>query len=118
MRRLLAVDDNEHALSLVRTVASALGFAIETINISTKLMTAYVRFKPDVIVLDVLMPYMDGFEILNWLADVEYNGRVVLVSGDQNMMRMALALGETNPRIAVSGLSKRFRLADLRAVLE
>jgi len=35
-------------------------------------MTTFVRFKPDIVVLDVVMKNVDGMEIIRWLADVDY----------------------------------------------
>src|SRR5262245_19031113 len=108
MTRVLVVDDTDDILMLVRGVAQRMGFATETLNDTVRFMTTLVRFKPDVIVLDIVMPNIDGIEIIQWLTDVDYAGRLVIMSGHSDYQRMAEALGDASGRMPISSLSKPF----------
>ena len=52
--------------------------------------------KPNVLLLDLLMPDMGGAALMNHLADRAYTGAVILVSGfDQEILAIAEALGKS-----------------------
>jgi len=117
-RHLLSVDDDPAILSLIGKVASDLGFEVDVVTHASFFMAAYVRKKPDVITLDILMPNMDGIELIRWLGDVGCEARVVLLSGATHQYaKMAHRLGEDGSRLNVSRLSKPFPIAALRAAL-
>jgi DNA-binding NtrC family response regulator len=118
MTRVLVVDDTEDILMLVKGVTQRMGFVTETLNDTVRFMTTFVRFRPDVIVLDIVMPNIDGIEIIQWLTDVDYTGRVIIMSGYADYQRMAEAFGDANARMAITSLPKPFRIAELKAVLQ
>jgi CheY-like chemotaxis protein len=115
--RLLAVDDEEEILALIKGVAEGLGITTQILSDTPRFMTTFVRFKPDIVTLDLVMPQMDGIELINWLVDVDYTGRLVVTSGFSDYQRMGIALATARQRMVVSSLPKPFRFADLRAVL-
>src|SRR5262245_58324708 len=118
MTRVLVVDDTEDIVMLVKGVTQRMGFVTEALSNTLQFMTTFVRFKPDVIVLDIVMPNIDGIEIIQWLTDVDYTGRLVIMSGYADYQRMAEALGEANGRMPVTSLAKPFRIAELKAALQ
>lgn len=117
MARVLVVDDTDDILTLVQGVTQRMGFLTATLNDSTRFMTTFVRFKPDVIVLDIVMPNIDGIEIIHWLADVGFAGRVVVMSGYADGDRLGRALSEAGEQMAIALLRKPFRIAELKAAL-
>src|SRR5215475_11679265 len=114
MTRVLVVDDTDDILMLVKGVAERMGFVAETLNDSLRFMTTFVRFKPDIIVLDIVMPNIDGIEIIQWLTDVDYTGRLIIMSGFADYQRMAEALGDAGGRMPIVSLVKPFRIAELK----
>ena len=61
----LVVDDNEVNLHLVRRVLEGYGFTVETVRDGMTAMAALDRTRPDVVVLDIMMPGMNGVEVLD-----------------------------------------------------
>jgi len=117
-KRLLSVDDDAGVLAIIRKVAVELGFEVETISNSTRFMTAYVRIKPDVITLDLMMPDMDGIELVRWLGDVGCTAGVIILSGGHTMfVNLAQKLASTRGSLHTSVLRKPFSIAELRAAL-
>lgn len=68
--RVLAIDDQPDALTLLRVLLTSHGFDVVTAtNALDGLRTAY-QTHPDIILLDVMMPNVDGFELCARLREV------------------------------------------------
>jgi DNA-binding response OmpR family regulator len=115
--RLLSVDDDESILSIISDVAIGLGFEVSAISDSARFMTTYVRVKPHVITLDMMMPDMDGIEVIRWLSDVGSPARVIILSGHSTFLRLGGKLADARGTLSTTLLRKPFALSDLRAAL-
>jgi len=117
-KRLLSVDDDTHILAVIRAVAVDLGFSVEVLAESARFMTTYNRVKPDIITLDVMMPDMDGLEIIQWLNDIDSTASIIILSGGARMyMRHGEKLAQARGSLRTAVLSKPFALDDLRQAL-
>ena len=65
--RLLVVDDEPNIVELLDTSLTFAGFEVATATSGREAVAATQRFAPDLIVLDVMLPDMDGFEVLRLL---------------------------------------------------
>jgi two-component system, cell cycle response regulator DivK len=63
-KRILVVEDNELNLKLFCDVLRAHGFDVEGENDAREAVARATLFAPDVIVLDIQMPHMSGFELI------------------------------------------------------
>ena len=61
---VLAVDDEDDALTLLRVVLEAAGAVVTTIASPLAALERIAELRPDVIVVDLGMPEMDGFELI------------------------------------------------------
>ena len=61
--RVLVVDDEESITQLVSTVLRYEGFAVETAADGRAAVKTAKSFRPDLVVLDVMLPDLDGFEV-------------------------------------------------------
>jgi DNA-binding response OmpR family regulator len=117
-KRLLSIDDDEEILDIIRQAAAGFGFEVDVVSSAGQFMKTFVQRKPDVITLDIIMPGMDGIELIRWLGDVGCTSRVILVSGASlAYAKMATRLGEDGSRLNMTSLRKPFRLAELRTAL-
>jgi putative two-component system response regulator len=96
--RILIVDDEPVNVDLLHRVLERAGFTrIESTNDSREAVDLYVRFRPDLILLDLHMPYRDGLEImdeLNQIAEASYLPILMLTGDDtQEAKREALSRG-------------------------
>lgn len=62
--RALVVDDEPELAELLSTVMRYEGWSVETADTGTRAVEAVARHKPDIVVLDVMLPDIDGFEVL------------------------------------------------------
>src|SRR5512145_3212994 len=65
--RVLFIDDDENLLDIIREVLEANGFEVQTARHGFLAGYLVAHFRPQAIVLDLMMPGLDGFEVLSLL---------------------------------------------------
>ncbi|MGH2583763.1 MAG: response regulator, partial [Dehalococcoidia bacterium] len=65
--QVLVVDDDHEILAVVRDVLESEGYKVETAANGEDALAAVARLLPDLIMLDVNMPQVDGWEVLGRL---------------------------------------------------
>jgi len=63
-RKILAVDDEKHIVRLIQVNLERQGYDVVTAFDGKEALQKVEAERPDLVVLDVMMPYMDGFEVL------------------------------------------------------
>lgn len=63
-KKILAVDDERHIVRLVEVNLQRAGYEVVTAYDGREALEKVKSENPDLVVLDVMMPYMDGFEVL------------------------------------------------------
>jgi len=66
--RVLVVDDEPNILDVVRMALDFQGFAVKTAATGSAALTAVTEFRPHLIVLDVMLPDMEGFDVAERLS--------------------------------------------------
>lgn len=64
MTRVLLVEDNPVVMAVYRSGLSMAGFSVDTANDGAAALARAAATTPDVIVLDLMLPIIDGFEVL------------------------------------------------------
>jgi CheY-like chemotaxis protein len=80
--KILVVDDDEKALILMEAVLKPYGYDVVLINDGRQAIQTARKEKPDLILLDIMMPGFDGYTVLNIIKkeDTIKNIPVVIVS--------------------------------------
>jgi CheY-like chemotaxis protein len=110
---VLLVDDDEKVRELVRVNLEFEGYTVREAGSATEGLDAIEEAKPDLVLLDVMMPHVDGWEMLRRIQDQYGAGAipVVMFSGqvDEEAQRQATSGG------AQAFVGKPF---DLRQLIE
>ena len=78
--KILIVDDDPQVGDLVRQLLEGEPYEIEAVADGQEALQAVTRQQPDVILLDLLMPRLDGFSVLEYLQqDSRYRHMPVIV---------------------------------------
>lgn len=63
-KKILAVDDERHIVRLIQVNLERAGYEVVTAYDGREALKKIAEERPDLVVLDVMMPYMDGLETL------------------------------------------------------
>ena len=66
-KRILVADDNGDIRNLISLILTNENYEVLTVSSGTKLIENYPIFHPDLILLDIMMPRMSGFDVLHSL---------------------------------------------------
>lgn len=116
-RQLLVIDDEADFMEFVRLVAEEIGYSVTTTSRAVEFQAAYKRAPPDVIVLDIVMPEVDGIELIQWLMEKESRSKIIVVTGFSPDYSRAAAILAGTRGLSVTTLGKPVKLADLRQAL-
>jgi CheY-like chemotaxis protein len=78
--RVLVVDDNEDAAELVSEVLSDSGHTVRVAHDGPSALRALAEFSPDLAVLDIGLPVMDGYELAQRIRSLPEGERIRLVA--------------------------------------
>src|SRR5579862_2178383 len=97
MPRLLLVEDNHHIQRIFRDKLEREGFAVTTADDGEQGLQRAIETQPDAILLDIMLPKMDGFQVLEHLrADPILSGVPVFMLSNRctpNDVQHATSLG-------------------------
>ena len=113
---ILVVDDNEDNAHIIRDYLEARGYPISVAYNGDEAMELFHSVKPSIVLLDVMMPGRDGWQVCREMKESDAGGsvRVVMVTALQDWMdkRQAIETG------ADDFVEKPFELAKLAMVVE
>ena len=81
-KKILLVEDDDALASVYTTRLDAEGFTIKRVPNGEDALSATLEFKPDLILLDVMMPKVSGFDVLDILRNTPEtaNVRVIMLT--------------------------------------
>lgn len=79
MVKILAVDDNRQVLNSIRRVLEVEGFTVVTASTGAEALAMIKEEKPALVVLDVIMPEMDGLEVCRQLRADPFFARIPII---------------------------------------
>lgn len=92
--RLLIVDDEPDVMEVLKAVGESRGWLVRAVADSRTAADVAREFGPDRIIMDIVMPEMDGFEVLDRLAVQGCGAEILLLSGFSGLYgKLASAVG-------------------------
>lgn len=117
-RKLLVVDDQDSITKIVSKIGAQLGYDVRAVNDPTKAFDEFEAFTPDVLVIDLVMPEVDGIDILHKILAMGTKARIIVMSGfGKSYLRLGQEVGTFHDHPGITTLAKPFRRAELIALL-
>ncbi len=115
---MIVVDDDRELAEIARFCGEEQGFEVGLAKNGKEFQRAMEKRLPDVIVLDLVMPEIEGTELISWMIQKELFAPVILMSGfDDLYIKSARMLGEKGGVKILGELKKPFSLTDLELLL-
>ena len=83
MTKILIVEDEEHISNLIAMALSPLGYICETANDGENGADMIEQNRYDLILLDVMLPGIDGFELIEYIEN--YNTPVIFITAKNSV---------------------------------
>ena len=117
-KRLLVVDDDPEFGEFVRKVALQVTYQVEVVTDGNAFKRCHEKFKPTIVMLDIVMPGVNGIELVQWLAERKFTVHLIISSGYAPMhTELARNLLQDKGLRSVTSLPKPVTPAELRAAL-
>lgn len=81
MTTVTVIDDDVHITTIVSEMLSEAGFVVTSFNSSTEGFKFVFEHKPDILILDIFMPDIDGYEFIRKIHNIHPNLKVITISG-------------------------------------
>ena len=79
--RVLVADDSDLLVGLIASWLEDEGYAVVVATTGRQALDAAALHRPDVVLLDLIMPQLDGFEVCNKLKSLPQPPEIVLMTG-------------------------------------
>jgi two-component system chemotaxis response regulator CheY len=112
---ILVVDDEEEILKAMQKLLKSLGYQSEIAGSGKDAIEKYEAVKPEVVLMDINMPEMDGVNCAEIILDINPDAKIAFITGYE-----AEGMGQFGDRIKDSVktfLTKPVELADLSTAL-
>lgn len=70
-KKILVVDDDSHIVSLIKTRLEANSYEVITANDGEECIEKILSDKPDLVILDIMMPKVDGYNVLVGIKEIK-----------------------------------------------
>ena len=78
-KTIMVVDDNPDIITIVKTILEGKGYYVLSASSGQELLNLLTDRKPDLIILDIMMPEMDGLEVLSRLKAVTETASIPVI---------------------------------------
>src|SRR5919107_1288069 len=80
-RRVLAIDDEPAMTEWLKMVIEAEGYEVRTALIGTRGEEIFKQWRPDVVVTDLMLPDLDGIQLLRRLKEIDPAPEIIVIRG-------------------------------------
>jgi len=117
MSKILIVDDDPEIVRLISELLKDEGYDIEAVTQSLRVYDRAKESRPDLILLDIMMPYLDGWDELKLfnLDEELRNIPVIIITADRNAFK---GVDNAAQYGVVDHLFKPFELNELLAKIQ
>jgi two-component system response regulator CpxR len=90
-KTILCVDDNEQALSIRKLMLETRGYRVQIATNGVQALEVFQRESIDLVLSDLMMPIMDGAELIQKIKDISPSTPAILFSGKTRFYEISTA---------------------------
>ena len=117
--KVLIVDDDTFIADILKKLAEKLGCSTRCIHDGNEVSSALTAYNPDVIFLDLVLPGIDGVEIIQVLSSVGSKAKIVLMSAlDKRTLSSVSEVAKKSQLDLVEAITKPFAPGQVEGILQ
>jgi len=93
--KILVVDDEVHIVELARLYLTREGYEVEGVGDGDQAMARFTQLKPDLVILDIMLPGIDGLTICKQIRKLSQVPIIMLTARDEVTDKWASRWGRT-----------------------
>ncbi|WP_315115092.1 response regulator transcription factor [Clostridium intestinale] len=114
--KILIVDDDENICEVIRMYLNSSNYDNRIVNNGKDVENVFIEYKPDLVLLDIMLPNVDGIDVLKWIRkESEVPVIMLTAKGDTFDKVLALELGADD--YIVKPFEPKELLARVKAVM-
>lgn len=114
--KVLVVDDDKNICEVIKMYLESSGYNVKVANDGKEAQESFMSYKPDLVLLDVMLPYIDGIDVLKWIRkDSETPVIMITAKGETFDKVLGLELGADD--YIVKPFEPKELMARVKAVL-
>lgn len=114
--KILIVDDDENICEVIKMYVESAGYETKVVNDGKTAETMFLEYKPDLVLLDIMLPNIDGIDVLKWIRK-EYETPVIMLTAKGETFDKVLDLELGADDYIVKPFEAKEMLARIKAVL-
>ncbi|WP_315117232.1 response regulator transcription factor [uncultured Clostridium sp.] len=114
--KILIVDDDENICEIIKMYLENSGYATKISNDGRGAQECFLEYKPDLVLLDIMLPIMDGVDVLKWIRK-DYETPVIMLTAKGETFDKVLGLELGADDYIVKPFEPKELLARIKAVL-
>ncbi|WP_163195352.1 response regulator transcription factor [Clostridium thermarum] len=114
--RVLVVDDDINIAEVIKMYLENSGYSTFVSHDGKSAQEAYIEYKPDLVLLDIMLPHIDGIDVLKWIRK-EHETPVIMLTAKGDTFDKVLGLELGADDYIVKPFEPKELLARVKAVL-
>ncbi|MBC8062467.1 MAG: response regulator transcription factor [Clostridiaceae bacterium] len=114
--RILIVDDDENICEVIKMYVENYGYSTKVCHDGRAAEECFLTYKPDLVLLDIMLPHIDGIDVLKWIRR-ENNTPVILLTAKGETFDKVLGLELGADDYIVKPFEPKEMVARVKAVL-
>ena len=114
--KILIVDDDENICEVIKMYLETTGYNVKVAHVGKAAKEEFVNFSPNLVVLDMMLPGIDGMEVLKWIRK-DSNVPVIMLTAKGETFDKVLALEIGADDYVVKPFEPKELLARVKAVM-
>ena len=114
--KVLIVDDDENICEVIKMYIESAGYSTKVCNDGKEAERVFLEYRPDLVLLDVMLPHVDGIDVLKWIRK-DYETPVIMLTAKGETFDKVLGLELGADDYIVKPFEPKEMLARIKAVL-
>jgi DNA-binding response OmpR family regulator len=114
--KVLIVDDDENICEVIKMYVESAGYEVKVSHDGKSAEDMFLEYKPDLVLLDIMLPNIDGIDVLKWIRK-DFETPVIMLTAKGETFDKVLGLELGADDYIVKPFEAKEMLARIKAVL-